>query len=107
MRKKPKIQNLLEAVRCSIESGRYFDTRHATDRQTERSISRIEILYVLKLGRHEKSKDQYQERYKAWNYAIRGRTIDRREVRVIVSFDENNMLIITAIELGAEHGKKN
>ena len=107
MQKRPKIQNLLNAVKSSIESGRYFDTRHATDRQSERSIRRTEILYVLKNGRHEKSKDQYQERYRAWNYAIRGRTIDKRDVRVVVSFDENNMLIITAIELGAEHGKKN
>ena len=107
MQKKPKIPNLLDAVRSSVESGRYFDTRHATDRQAERSISRTEVLYVLEHGRHEKSKDQYQERYRAWNYAIRGRTIDKRDVRVIVSFDENNMLIVTAIELGAEHGKKN
>ncbi len=107
MQKKPKIQNLPATVETCIERGHYLDTRHATDRQTERSISRTEILYVLRNGRHEKSKDQYQERFKAWNYAIRGRTIDKREVRVIVSFDENNMLIITAIELGAEHGKKN
>ncbi len=107
MLKRPKLQNLLDAVRSSVDSGHYFDTRHATDRQAERSISRTEILYVLKNGRHEKSKDQYQERYQAWNYAIRGRTIDKRDVRIIVSFDENNMLIITAIELGAEHGKKN
>ena len=70
-------------------------------------ISRPEILYVLKSGRHEKSKDQYQDRYKAWNYAIRGKTIDKRDVRVIVSFDENNMLIITAIELEQRYGTKN
>ena len=107
MRKKPKIQSLLNAVRGCVESGRYFDTRHATDRQAERSISRSELLYVLKNGRHEKSKDQYQERYRAWNYAIRGKTIDKKDVRVVVSFDENNMLIITAIDLGAGHGKKN
>lgn len=107
MLKKHKIHNLLDAVRSSLESGHYFDTRHATDRQAERSISRTEVVYVLKHGRHEKSKDQYQERYWTWNYAIRGKTIDRRDVRVIVSFDENNMLIITAIELGVEHGKKN
>lgn len=31
---------------------------------------------------------------------MRGRTVDRREIRVIVSFEENGMLIITAIELG-------
>jgi len=101
VQRKPKIQNLLDAVRQCIDRGHYFDTRHATDRQSERSISRTEIIYVLKNGRHEKSKDQYQERFKAWNYAIRGRTVDRRDIRVIVSFDADGMLIITAIEIGA------
>jgi hypothetical protein len=54
-----------------------------------------------------KNKDHYQDRYKSWNYAIRGKTIDRRDVRVIVAFDENNMLIITAIELESKYGTKN
>ena len=99
MLKKDKIPDLLVRVQRCIEQGLYLDTRHATDRQSERKISRPEILYVLKNGRHEKNKDQYQERYKAWNYAIRGKTVDKRDVRVIISFDEHNMLIITAIEL--------
>lgn len=33
----------------------------------------------------------------AWNYAIRGENVDGRDVRVIVSFDETEqLLIITA-----------
>ncbi len=48
---------------------------------------------------HEKAKDQFSERYESWNYAIRGKTIDLRELRVVVSFDENNMLVITVIDL--------
>jgi hypothetical protein len=102
--KKDKILDLLARVRLCIEQGLYLDTRHSTDRQSERKISRPEILYVLKNGRHEKSKDQYQDRYKAWNYAIRGRTLDRRDVRVIVSFDDKNMLVITAIEMEQRYG---
>ena len=97
---KPKIQNLAEIVLDCIRRGNYYDTRHVVSRQAVRNINRMEVLYILKNGRHEKRKDQYQERYKAWNYAIRGRTLDKRELRVVVSFDENNMLIITAIELG-------
>ena len=62
---------------------------------------------MLTNGRHEKNKDQYQERYQAWNYAIRGRTVDKRDLRVVVSFDEDNMLVITAVDLGARHGKQN
>lgn len=48
---------------------------------------------------HEKAKDAYQERYKNWNYAIRGKTVDDRELRVVVSFEENGLWIITLIDL--------
>ena len=48
-------------------------------------------------GRHEKSKDQFDEAFKTWNYAVRGETIDGKDLRVIVSFDhETDLLIITA-----------
>ena len=104
MQKPAKIINLRQEVWHCIKKGNYFDTRHATDRKTERNISRTEILYVLQHGRHEKSKDRFQERYNAWNYAIRGKTVDKRDLRVIISFDENNMLIITAIDLDIYYG---
>ena len=55
----------------------------------------------MESGYHEKSKDEFKVEWQAWNYAIRGRTIDRRELRVAVSFDdEDSLLIITAIDLG-------
>ena len=69
------------------------------DRQNERKITRPELLFVLKNGFHEKAKDKFEIRYQAWNYSIRGATVDGRKLRVIVSFDENGMLIITAIAL--------
>ena len=69
------------------------------ERQVQREISRIEILHVLRNGFHEPKKDKFDVSYGCWNYAIRGRTIDKRELRIIVSFDKNNMLIITAIDL--------
>ena len=87
-------------VRTCIEQGRYLDTRHALERQVERAINRNEILYVLKNGYHEKKKDKFDELYQAWNYAVRGKTLDRRELRVVISFeDASGMLLITAIEL--------
>ncbi len=94
-----KLLNLMSTIRTCIDEGRYLDTRHARERQIERQINRPEILYALKGGHHEKSKDRFDEAYDAWNYAVRGKTVDRRELRVIVSFDENGMLIITAIDL--------
>ena len=99
MQHPPKIANLLSIVRRCLDQGRYLDTRHVTERQVQRGISRIEILHALRNGFHEQKKDKFDEVFSAWNYAIRGKTIDRRELRIIVSFDENNMLIITAIDL--------
>lgn len=94
-----KITNLLARVRACIEAGTYLDTRHSSARQRERDITRPEILYVLKNGWHEAKKDVYEERYGVWNYAVRGMTLDSKDLRVVVSFDENGMLIITAIDL--------
>ncbi len=97
--KSPKVVNLLELVATHIESGKYLDTRHSEARQDQRKITRPELLYVLKHGHHEKRKDRFDDHYKAWNYSIRGKTVDKRDLRVIVSFDPAGMLIITAIEI--------
>lgn len=98
-RRPPKVNNLLERVRSCIDSGRYLDTVHSSDRTKERQITRPEILHVLSHGYHEKSKDQFSARYKAWDYAIRGKTLDAGELRVVVTFDDSGLLIITAIDL--------
>lgn len=42
----------------------------------------------------------------AWNYAIRGRTIDGRSLRIVISFEADGvLLIITAIDLGKQEGR--
>lgn len=97
--KPSKVMSLMEVVRDCLKAGRYLDTRHALQRQEGRQITRPEILYVLKNGFHEKKKDHYEECFQAWNYAIRGKTLDNRTLRVVVSFDERSILIITAIDL--------
>ena len=59
-----------------------------------------EITFVIRRGDREARKDQYQPQWNAWNYAIRGKTVDGRDLRIVVSFDEDEMLlIITAIEI--------
>lgn len=100
-KKRPsKRTDLINDVKEAARDGRYLDlTKHATERSEERSIIRTEYEFVLKTGWHEKAKDRYDERYKAWNYAIRGKTVDKRSLRVIVSFDEDNLMVITVIDL--------
>lgn len=99
MNRPPKKTNLLGTVHHCLDENRYHYTRHVLERQRERGIIRPEILYVLRGGFHESRKDFFDESFQAWNYAIRGKTVDLRDLRVIVSFDENYLLIVTAIDL--------
>lgn len=98
--KPKKIENLLELIGNCIRTGQYRDTTHAVARKKERNISVPEIIYVLKTGKHEKSKDRFDEAFNCWNYALRGLTLDGLDLRVIISFDaERDLLIITAFYL--------
>ena len=66
----------METIRECIEDGRYLDTRHAVQRQAERNVTRPEYIHALLNGYHEKRKDKFEEAYNAWNYSVRGKTID-------------------------------
>lgn len=93
-----KVVDLLARVRDCVNCGNYRDTTHARIRQKERRIILPEIIQVLSTGTHEKSKDRIDEAFNEWNYSIRGKTIDGRMLRIIISFDEETkLLIITAI----------
>jgi len=94
-----KVQDVLLLVRSHVEHGTYRDTRHAAQRKKERDITLLEILHVLRRGHHEKRKDEFKPEYGDWNYAIRGKTVDQRELRVVVAFVAPGMLVITAIDL--------
>ncbi len=82
-----------------LESGKHIYVGHAQQRLQEREVTRLEVKQALKNGYHEKRKDEFKEDHQAWNYSIRGKTIDKKELRVAVTFNKNNMLIITVIDL--------
>lgn len=61
-------------------------------------ITLPETLHILETGYEEKRKSSFDITNNTWRYAIRGKTIrDELDVRVIVAFDKNNMLIITVM----------
>jgi len=99
MRKASKIADVLKKVKECIDTDRYYDTYHATQRKRERSVSLVDVLYVLKNGRHEKAKDQYKLEHENWTYSICGKTVDGDDLRIEIAFDEEGMLIITVIRL--------
>jgi len=95
-----KKDGLLAVIHGCIRTGRYRDTSHARQRQKERLIILPEIIHVLMNGAHEKSKDRFDPAFQEWNYAIRGKTVDGCELRIIVSFErQTSLLIITAFAL--------
>lgn len=95
-----KHPDVLALVREGLSKERYRDTRHASDRKGERHITIVEIKEAVRAGYHEKAKDEFKPEHLAWNYSVRGKTLDDRELRVIVSFDEEEcLLFVTAIDL--------
>lgn len=65
----------------------------------------MEIKAVIESGWHEKARDRYQTEHSAWSYAVRGKTVDGRALRVMISFvpDEKGelLLLVTAVDLDA------
>lgn len=103
-----KRSNLMDLLRLKAELGEFVLMKHARERAYEREILLVDIVHVLMYGWHEARKDSFSEEFKAWNYAIRGKTVDEFDLRVIVSFDEDYLLIITVIRLGgSKDGSKN
>lgn len=99
MNKPPKSKNLLQKIYQAVTSGRLFYSNHANDRMLERKLLKVEIEYVLRVGFHEDRKDQFNEKMNSWDYAIRGKTIDGRNLRIIIAIIRPNILIVTAIDL--------
>lgn len=101
-KKKPqKIANVLDLLRECIEKEKYTFTTHALERQKERKINVAEVMHVLKTGSEEKRKTCFDDISMMWKYAIKGKTkIDELDVRVIITFDEDGMLIITVMHIG-------
>lgn len=99
MATKNKLPDLLTKLHSSVERGQLRFTKHALERMEERSILRREVKLVLQNGFHEKKKDHFDEKFNSWNYSIRGKTIDDKKLRVVVSFEKPNFIVVTAIDL--------
>ena len=93
----PKTTGLKDKILTCLDTGAYKDTSHAIIRKHQRRVSLPDIIYVLKNGWHEKQKDEFHPEHDDWAYAIRGLTIDQKDLRIVIAFDDTDMLIITAI----------
>ncbi len=100
MTARPKATGLLDLIKETVEAGRLRYSGHAGERMKERSIIKPEVEHALKNGRHNKSKDKFSEEHEDWDYAIEGKTVDGRKLRIVVAIIAPNLLVITAIDLG-------
>lgn len=94
-----KESHILEKIRQAVGDGRYRDTRHSSQRGFERGIVLGDVIEVLATGHHEASKDEYRLDFQSWSYAIRGRTIDGDELRIVIYFEDDLVMIATVIRL--------
>ncbi len=97
--KSEKVPDLLRMVHDCLDEGTYRFSQHAVDRGKERSVPLPDIIEVLRNGHHEKRKDTWDTIFNSWNYAIQGKTVDQNTCRIIVSFEDNGLLIITVVRL--------
>lgn len=94
-----QLKELFPVILDRIERGLYRQSKHAIDRAIERDIDLPDILYVLKNGYHEKQKTTFDEIFKVWKYSVRGKTVENSDIRIIIAFDDDGMLIITVIRM--------
>lgn len=97
--KTEKVPDLLKKIKIYLDNGMYRFSNHATIRKKERFLSLPDAIEILRNGYHEKMKDSWENEFKTWNYSIRGKTVDHDTYRIIVSFEEDYLLIITVIRL--------
>ena len=97
-------KKLWETIESKIQNVEYIFSIHAKERQCDRNISDIEVLDILenKAGRNRKRnkmKDTYKLPHHDWAYCIEGNNLDGYKIRIIISFDNHLMLMITVIRL--------
>ena len=95
-----KIDNVYLLIQQAVAKGEYVPVLHAKQRLDERQVTLAEVEYVIQNGRREPKKDEFKIEYNCWNYAIKGKTIDKRHLRIAVTLDRlTRVLVITVIDL--------
>ena len=100
---------LFELIEQKIKEKNYVFLPHAKQRQEQRDISDLVVLNILQnkdgyQRTRNKEKDKYEKHYfneepQDWKYCIEGKDIDNRKYRIIITFTENLMPIITVMNI--------
>lgn len=102
-------KQLFTLIEQKIMETNYIFLNHAKQRQQERKISDIDVLNILEdkpgYGRsRNKKKDAYEatcfnQKPQDWKYCIEGKDIDGQRIRIIITFTDDLMPIITVMNL--------
>lgn len=100
--KKLSDRELYHLLDVNIARGNYVFKKHARQRQKDRNISDAEVIQVLegRSGRRRhrnKLKDSYEAGKEAWKYCREGINPDNNKLRIIISFEEGVIPIITVM----------
>ena len=102
---KLKERHVIECVHKAVNHQDYRFTRHAVERMKQRGITLYDIEAVLAKGSREVDKDVFNEDYRAWTYAFKGKGFDGcNDIRVAVGI-ENAVIVVTAIKFGKKRSK--
>ena len=98
---------LFKLVEKSIKDENYVFLPHAKQRLSERRISELVVLKILEglegtKRKRNKKKDSFQKDEEDWNYCIEGVDSNNKKIRIILSFTEKQMPIITVMWVGKE-----
>ena len=93
-----KSNELLKKIKELVQKGSYIVSEHALQRQNERLVDLKSVLYVLKNGHCDTEKDLFDVKRQTWKYAIRGKTIDGVNLRIIICLEEK-LIIITVVRI--------
>lgn len=94
-----QLDELFPKIHNCLDKGLYRHSKHAIERELGREIDLLDVLYVLKNGYHEKRKTSFDETFQTWKYAVRGKTLDEVDIRIIIAFDDTGMMIITVMHV--------
>ena len=95
-------RELYRLFAAKIASGEYIFLKHAKLRQQDRQIRDLDVIYILKgrvARKRNKRKDTYDLGKQDWKYCIEGVDIDGLKIRVIITFEEAYLLVITVIRI--------
>lgn len=99
----PKDPNVEGRMRSLLGLGNVRCVPHANTRMGERNIIYYEILQALHSSKYIEGRDRYSTEWNSWEYTFEGYTMDKKKIRVGVSFETTvkgeKLLIITVIDI--------